>query len=90
MKSHFFRINHSCSPNTEYHWDEASGSEHLRSIRDITVRKNDKLHSFVRLNLKKGEELTDCYLDLTLEGRISADQRKRLLKGGYDFWYMYV
>ena len=40
--------------------------------------------------MKEGEELTDCYLDLTLEGRISAEQRKRLLKGGYDFWYISV
>ena len=49
-----------------------------------------KLGLIFRFGIKEGEELTDCYLDLTLEGRISAEQRKRLLKGGYDFWYISV
>ena len=30
--------------------------------------------------------MLDCYLDLTLEGRITRDERRRTLKGGYDFW----
>ena len=34
----------------------------------------------------EGEELLDCYLDLTLEGRITREERRRTLKGGYDFW----
>merc|ERR1711971_552775 len=64
------RINHSCQPNTEFHWEAAQGAEHLRAIRDI----------------REGEELLDCYLDLTLEGRVTRDERRRTLKGGYDFW----
>ena len=30
--------------------------------------------------------MLDCYLDLTLEGRVTRDERRRTLKGGYDFW----
>ena len=30
--------------------------------------------------------MLDCYLDLTLEGRVTRDERRRILKGGYDFW----
>ena len=29
------RINHSCCPNTEFHWEEGQGAEHLRAVRDI-------------------------------------------------------
>ena len=64
------RINHSCRPNTEFHWDAAAGAEQLRAVRDI----------------RRGEELTDCYLDLTLAGRVTREQRRRLLRGGYGFW----
>ena len=66
----FFRINHSCQPNTEFHWNSATYCEHLMSIRDIEA----------------GEELTDCYLDLTLDGRVTTDERRCLLRAGYGFW----
>ena len=33
-----FRINHSCCPNSEFHWDTKSQTEHLRAIRDIEVK----------------------------------------------------
>ena len=39
------RINHSCRPNTEFHWEAGQGAEHLRAIRDIRSEKlqiNDK------------------------------------------------
>ena len=64
------RINHSCCPNTEFHWDSELEEEHLRAIRDI----------------KEGEELLDCYLDLNLPARQSRDQRRNLLRAGYGFW----
>ena len=64
------RINHSCCPNTEFHWDEELGEEHLRATRDI----------------REGEELLDCYLDLNLQGRLTRDQRRNILRGGYGFW----
>ena len=44
--------------------------EHLRATRDI----------------RQGEELLDCYLDLSLPGRLTRDQRRNLLRGGYGFW----
>ena len=67
---HLDRINHSCCPNTEFHWDSELREEHLRAIRDI----------------REGEELLDCYLDLNLPGRLTRDQRRNLLRGGYGFW----
>ena len=42
------RMNHSCRPNTEFHWSEERGVEEVRAAREI----------------QEGEELTDCYLDL--------------------------
>ena len=33
------RINHSCRPNTEFHWEAGQGAEHLRAIRDIRSEK---------------------------------------------------
>ena len=42
------RMNHSCRPNTEFHWSEEHGVEEVRAARGI----------------EEGEELTDCYLDL--------------------------
>ena len=65
------RLNHSCCPNTEFHWESESQEEHLRAIRDI----------------REGEELLDCYLDLTLPGRVTRDQRRNILMGGYNFWW---
>ena len=64
------RINHSCCPNTEFHWDSGLSEEHLRATRDI----------------REGEELLDCYLDLNLPGRLTRDQRRNILRGGYGFW----
>ena len=37
-------------------------------------------------DIEAGEELVDCYLDLTLEGRITTQQRRRVLRAGYGFW----
>lgn len=65
-----YRVNHSCQPNTEFHWNNEKGVEELRAGRKIAV----------------GEELTDCYLDLTVEGRITRDERRGVLMGGYGFW----
>ena len=63
-------MNHSCVPNTEFHWNNEKKVEELRAARDIEA----------------GEELTDCYLDLTLDGRITREERRKLLRGGYGFW----
>lgn len=63
------RANHSCVPNTEFHWNQEEGLEELRATADI----------------KAGEELVDCYLDLTAEGRISRRERWELLRAGYGF-----
>ena len=38
-------------PNTEFHWNSEEGVEELRAARDI----------------RQGEELTDSYLDLTVQ-----------------------
>ena len=38
-------------PNTEFHWNASEAVEELRATRDIS----------------QGEELTDCYLDLTVQ-----------------------
>ena len=65
-----YRVNHSCQPNTEFHWNSEKGVEELRAGRKIAA----------------GEELTDCYLDLTVEGRITRDERRGVLMGGYGFW----
>ena len=61
------RVNHSCRPNTEFHWDAAAGREELRAARPV----------------RAGEELTDCYLDLTAAGRETRAARRALLRGGW-------
>ncbi|XP_023330711.1 SET domain-containing protein 5 [Eurytemora carolleeae] len=63
------RINHSCRPNSEFHWNPEQGYEELRASRCIL----------------EGEEITDCYLDLTAQGRITQQERRSLLKSGYGF-----
>ena len=63
-------LNHSCCPNSEFHWDNERQEEELRAVRDIQA----------------GEEILDCYLDLTLPGRQTRDQRRNILRGGYGFW----
>ena len=63
------RLNHSCSPNTEFYWNTVTKVEELRATRDIA----------------RGEELTDCYLDLVSQGRNTRDQRRELLQHGYGF-----
>jgi hypothetical protein len=63
-------VNHSCQPNTEFHWNGEKGVEELRAARKIL----------------SGEEMTDCYLDLTVEGRITRNERRSVLRGGYGFW----
>lgn len=47
-----------------------AGVEELRATRGIA----------------RGEELTDCYLDLTTEGRCRREERRILLQQGYGFW----
>ena len=64
------RLNHSCRSNTEFCWSAAAGAEELRSIRAM----------------ERGEELTDCYLDLASKGRTSRGERRVLLRQGYGFW----
>ncbi|XP_023330710.1 SET domain-containing protein 5 isoform X2 [Eurytemora carolleeae] len=63
------RLNHSCRPNTEFHWNDELGCDELRAFR----------------NISQGEELTNCYLDLTIKGRITQQERRSLLKSGYGF-----
>ena len=36
-------------------------------------------------DIARGEELTDCYLDLVSQGRNTRDQRRELLQHGYGF-----
>ena len=64
------RVNHSCRPNTEFSWSESGGVEELRVSRAIAP----------------GEELTDCYLDLTAQGRDTGAGRRELLQAAYGFW----
>ena len=63
------RVNHSCRPNTEFRWVEERGVEELRAATTI----------------QEGEEITDCYLDLSLGGRVTREERQALLRGGYGF-----
>jgi len=65
----FSRANHSCRPNCEFHWCQERGLQELRASRSI----------------EEGEELTDCYLDLSLEGRVTRAERQRVLLGAYGF-----
>ena len=64
------RVNHSCRPNTEFSWSQSRGLEELRVSRAISP----------------GEELTDCYLDLTVQGRDTRAGRRELLQAAYGFW----
>jgi len=65
----FSRANHSCRPNCEFHWCQQRGVQELRANRCI----------------EDGEELTDCYLDLSVEGRITRAERQKVLLGAYGF-----
>lgn len=65
----FSRANHSCRPNCEFHWCQELGLQELRASKPV----------------EEGEELTDCYLDLSLEGRITRVERQRVLLGAYGF-----
>merc|ERR1719361_2975385 len=56
----FSRANHSCRPNCEFHWCQERGLQELRASKPV----------------EEGEELTDCYLDLSLEGRITREERQ--------------
>lgn len=63
------RLNHSCSPNTEFYWNDEKNVEELRATRAIL----------------EGEELTDCYLDFTVKGSLTRSERRIKLNIGYGF-----
>ena len=64
------RLNHSCTPNTEFNWNAENKVEELRATRAIS----------------EGEELTKCYLDFTVKGSLTRKERRIKLNDGYEFW----
>ena len=68
--STLLRLNHSCCPNTEFFWNSEKKVEELRATHPLPA----------------GTELTDCYIDFPVEGRLVRRDRRVLLRVGFGFW----
>ena len=68
-----FRFNHSCTSNAEGNWNEDESTREIRAVKKI----------------KKGEEITICYLRYSLFFVRTIDYNRGVGKGGQlptTFW----